>query len=184
MTVLHLEYRSRWTVADLEQIPAEFRAELVNGALVLNPARSKRHQLLIHRLIDQVESQLPEGWVCTSDFDVIFADDHTRRPGMAVVREASFDVNPTPPSEIAIIVEIVSPGSEGPDRNDKPEEYAAAGIPVYWRIETRGTLALVAYELVGDTYLEHSPATDIFTTRQPWPVRIDVPDLGRIGPKR
>jgi Uma2 family endonuclease len=115
---------------------------------------------------------------------VIFADDHTRRPDLAVVREETFDVNPTPPSEIALVAEVVSSGSEGVDRKDKPEEYARAGIPVLWRIETRGAIALIAYELVGDDYLEHPLETDTFTTRQPWPLTIDIPDLARIGPKR
>ncbi|NYH86622.1 Putative restriction endonuclease [Actinopolymorpha cephalotaxi] len=101
-----------------------------------------------------------------------------------MVREESIDVNPTPPSEIAIIVEVVSPGSELPDRKDKPGEYAQAGIPVFWRIETRGALALVAHELVGADYLEHAPVTDTFGTRQPWPLQIDVPDLARVGPRR
>jgi Uma2 family endonuclease len=115
---------------------------------------------------------------------VIFADDHTRRPDLAVVREETFDVNPTPPSEIALVAEVVSSGSEGVDRKDKPDEYARAGIPVFWRIETRGAIALIAYELVGDDYLEHPPETDTLTTRQPWPLTIDIPDLARIGPKR
>ncbi|GAA2757320.1 hypothetical protein [Actinopolymorpha rutila] len=47
MTAAHLPYKPRWSAADLEAIPAEFRAEVVYGALVLNPAPTKRHQLVI-----------------------------------------------------------------------------------------------------------------------------------------
>lgn len=178
-----LEYRSSWTAADLADIPGEFRAEIVHGALVINPAPTKRHQRVICQMVTQLDPQLPDGWIIVSGVDVVFAADHTRRPDVVVVRAAAIDVEPTPVADVGLIVEIVSPGSETADRRDKPEEYAAAGIPAYWRIEPRGALALISYELVGDNYLEHQPVTDTFSTRQPWPMTIDVPDLARISPK-
>lgn len=184
MPVAHLVYRSRWSAVDLEQFPSEFHAEIVHGALRVNPSPSARHRLLPHMLAKQLEPQLPDGWTTAFDFDLILAEDHARRPDMAIVRVESYDVDPTPASEVAIIVEVVSPGSETTDRRDKPEEYAKAGIPVYWRIETTGPPALFSYERVGSSYFEHAPATGTFTTQQPWPIKIDVPDLGRISPRR
>jgi Uma2 family endonuclease len=184
VTTAHLEYKPRWTAADLELFPSEFRAEIVHGGLLVNPAPSKRHQLIIRQLLEQLEPTLPGGWTVVFDIDVILAEDHTRRPDLAVVREATIDVNPTPPSEVAIIVEVVSPGSETVDRRDKPEAYANARIPAYWRIETKSALALISYDLVGDGYVEHEPVTDTFTTQQPWPITIDVPDLKQLSPRR
>jgi hypothetical protein len=38
------------------------------------------------------------------------------------------------------------------DRITKPVQYAAAGIPAYWRVEIEGTISLTAYALgAGDT---------------------------------
>ncbi len=42
------------------------------------------------------------------------------------------------PSEILLIVEIVSPGSVELDRYLKPVEYAQAGVRHFWRIERDG----------------------------------------------
>ena len=56
-----------------------------------------------------------------------------------------------------LAVEIVSPSSVKMDRLLKPERYAAAGIPSYWRIEPGSNdteLAIVVYELDGDKYRE------------------------------
>jgi Uma2 family endonuclease len=184
VTTAHLEYRPRWTAADLEQFPSEFRAEIVHGALLVNPAPSMRHQRIPHELANQLEPQLPDGWTTAFDFDLILAEDHTRRPDMAVVREEGYDLRPCPASEVAIVVEVVSPGSETVDRRDKAEAYAEAGIPVYWRIETKGSLALVSYERVGNSYFEHAPVAGVFTTQQPWPINLEVPGLGRISPRR
>jgi hypothetical protein len=41
-----------------------------------------------------------------------------------------------PPEKVALAVEIVSTGSERTDRWLKPVEYAVAGIPRFWRVET------------------------------------------------
>ncbi|WP_232071901.1 Uma2 family endonuclease [Phytohabitans flavus] len=39
------------------------------------------------------------------------------------------------PADVALVVEVVSPGSERVDREAKPGEYARAGITQFWRIE-------------------------------------------------
>jgi hypothetical protein len=42
------------------------------------------------------------------------------------------------PSEILLVVEVVSPGSVELDRHLKPVEYAQAGVRHFWRIERDG----------------------------------------------
>jgi Uma2 family endonuclease len=39
------------------------------------------------------------------------------------------------PADVALVIEVVSPGSERVDRETKPAEYARAGVPQYWRVE-------------------------------------------------
>ncbi|MEZ0071578.1 Uma2 family endonuclease [Planotetraspora sp. GP83] len=38
-------------------------------------------------------------------------------------------------AEVHLVVEIVSPGSVDRDRKTKPQRYAEAGIPNFWRVE-------------------------------------------------
>nr|WP_232625020.1 Uma2 family endonuclease [Micromonospora sagamiensis] len=40
-----------------------------------------------------------------------------------------------PVADVLLVVEIVSPGSEGVDTVTKHREYAAAGIPQYWVVD-------------------------------------------------
>ena len=72
-----------------------------------------------------------------------------RIPDLIVVRvdlrKANFD--PLPPNHAQLVVEVVSPGSRTTDRITKPAEYAAAGIPVYLRVETEPDVTLTVYEL-------------------------------------
>ncbi len=50
------------------------------------------------------------------------------------------------PVYVALVVEVISDGSEDMDRKVKPAEYAAAGVPNFWRVERA---AEVADSLVG-----------------------------------
>jgi Uma2 family endonuclease len=58
-----------------------------------------------------------------------------RRPDL-VVYDASVDTDVVlRPEHCRLIVEVMSPGSVTADQIDEPAEYAAAGIPHFWRIE-------------------------------------------------
>jgi len=67
-------------------------------------------------------------------------------------------------SDLLLVVEVVSPrsGSERTDRVQKVEEYAKAGIPLYWIVEldpdpkvTVLSLGEGAYELVSEVRAGH-----------------------------
>ena len=67
-----------------------------------------------------------------------------------------------------MLVEVVSPRSRTADRFSKPGEYAAVGVPVFWRLETEPVLALHAHELVDGSYVEHSVITGTGPAPVPW----------------
>ncbi len=54
---------------------------------------------------------------------------------------------PIPPADVLLVVEVVSPSSVTTDRITKPAQYAAAGIPAYWRVEASAAVSLTAYTL-------------------------------------
>ncbi len=60
----------------------------------------------------------------------------SRQPDVLLCRaQVSTDRSLLTPEDVVLAVEVVSPGIRRTDRFAKPGEYAAAGIPFYWRVE-------------------------------------------------
>jgi Uma2 family endonuclease len=57
-----------------------------------------------------------------------------------------------PVADVLLVVEIVSPGSEGIDTVTKRSEYAAAGIPQYWVVDQDQPQTVTMYHLDGAAY--------------------------------
>jgi len=57
-----------------------------------------------------------------------------------------------PVTDVLLVVEIVSPGSEGTDTVTKRSEYALAGIPQYWIIDQDAAQTVTMHRLDGDQY--------------------------------
>jgi Uma2 family endonuclease len=55
-------------------------------------------------------------------------------------------------SDVLLVVEIISPGSEGMDIVTKRREYAGAGIPQYWTVDQDPAQTVTMYHLDGDRY--------------------------------
>jgi Uma2 family endonuclease len=109
-----------------------------------------------------------------------------RRPDLAVVTRSGFERRQHEggvlrASEVVLAVEIVSPGSERTDHTVKHLEYADAGIPQYWVVdlgETGDRSTLTAHHLAGEFgYADAGPVDDVFTSAEPFPVRIDLDAL-------
>jgi len=80
------------------------------------------------------------------------------------------------PGEVALAVEIESRGSRRDDRRIKPDIYAEAGIPAFWRVERHpGGPHLHAYELVEGRYVHVSWVRPGVAWRAtgPYPVTLD-----------
>jgi Uma2 family endonuclease len=80
------------------------------------------------------------------------------------------------PGDLLLAVEVMSPSSVATDRVAKPAQYAAAGIPHFWRLELDGPV-LVRYALDGEVYREVGRDTGVAQVEQPVQVSIDVAGL-------
>ena len=57
-----------------------------------------------------------------------------------------------PVTNVLLVAEIISRGSEAVDKAAKPTEYAAAGIPQYWTVDRDTAQTVTMYRLAGDRY--------------------------------
>jgi Uma2 family endonuclease len=86
------------------------------------------------------------------------------------------------PSEVALVVEVVSAESEDRDRRYKPGLYADAGIRHLWRIEDEQGLPVVhTYELDDTTgvYVATGVHRDRWTVAVPVRLDLSPADLAR-----
>jgi hypothetical protein len=73
----------------------------------------------------------------------------------------------------------VSASTRRTDRFAKPGEYAEAGIPLFWRLETEPDLVLHAFALCGTTYEPIAQIRERGAVAAPWgDVIVDVSTLG------
>jgi Uma2 family endonuclease len=57
-----------------------------------------------------------------------------------------------PVKDVLLVIEIISPGSEGADTVTKRIEYARAGIPRYWTVGRDANETVTMYRLADDGY--------------------------------
>lgn len=174
------DVRRRWTLLELDELPDDgCRYELVDGGLVVTPPPTQRHQELAHALHERLSGAAPPGWRVRLEYPLPFADDTQRVPDLVVFRwplqHPRGDArNPLGPADVGLVVEVVSPRTQRTDRFAKPGEYADAGVPLFWRLETEPDLALHAYALQDGRYepVDGDPPV-------PWGrLAVDVPGLG------
>jgi len=75
-----------------------------------------------------------------------------RIPDLVVWSKAQADGVWLPVDDVLLVVEIISPGSQGTDTVTKRIEYAAAGIPQYWVIDQDSSQTVTMQRLTGGHY--------------------------------
>ncbi|WP_239162745.1 Uma2 family endonuclease [Paractinoplanes rishiriensis] len=75
-----------------------------------------------------------------------------RIPDLVVWSKAQADGVWLPVDDVLLVVEIISPGSEGVDTVTKRSEYAAAGIPQYWVVDLDQAQTVTMHRLDGEVY--------------------------------
>lgn len=136
-----------WTADDLDRLGAEGpygeldllkRVELIDGALVVMSPQTAWHRAMVTAITRSLEAQVPTHLAATSEMDVKLGPRQRPVPDVLVITaDAAVNLSRTyyDPAEVTLAVEVVSDESEVRDRERKPQLYAAAGIPHFWRIE-------------------------------------------------
>jgi Uma2 family endonuclease len=175
-----LEHVGPWTEQDYLALPEDRRIELLDGGLLMSPSAGSRHQRLSFQLCYALGRAAPSGLEVLEAINVRVAPGRILIPDLVVVTKPGLDLTVWDPAEVAMIVEIVSPGSIAADRAIKPQLYSAAGIEHYLRIELNGPgPSGAAYRLQQGCYVEvvSSTSGQVLRLAEPFGVDLDLADL-------
>lgn len=144
------QQRADYTLEDLPRLPDDApRVELVDGAIQVTPSPTIGHQDISSLLWLWFRQHAPERYAITQAVGVALSGNTCRQPDVLLYRAGiRLDRSFLMPNDVFLAVEIVSPGTRRVDRFAKPGEYAAAGIPHYWRVE-QDPVHIYAYRLGG-----------------------------------
>jgi len=166
------------TVEDVLVLPDDApRVELRDGVMIVVPSPTYDHQDVASLLWFWLRQHAPGEFRSSQGTGVAVSLDTTFEPDVLLVTaDISGGKHYALANQVTLVVEVVSPGTKKRDRLEKPAEYAAAGIPHYWRIE-QGPLHVFAYELIDGRYeLAADSETELVLTA-PFAIRLPIRDI-------
>jgi hypothetical protein len=135
------------------------------------------HQRVTFRLQRVLDNAAPPGLEPLATVNLRVSDKDFCIVGLVVAQEISTEAKPLmfAPEDLLLAVEVAGLST----RAFMAEVYAAAGIPVYWRIELDEAPTLYVHELDGDSYGPPSAfkAGAIASLSAPYPVSFDPGEL-------
>lgn len=179
------------TIRDYAALPEDDRQrwELLEGNLIMSPSPTPDHMIAIGELYAQLRTQVPSGFQLIVDVDVdmqLAGEDEpgtSRRPDLIVVERDEVERVRAQGGllrarSVAVVLEVISPGSRRTDLVIKRSEYADAGIPTYWIVDFDPVTSMIACHLVGGFgYVDEPAVTGRVQLTNPFPVHIDLDAL-------
>lgn len=129
-----------FTADDLDRIPdLPPHTELIDGSLVFVSPPKSFHALAMYLLESQLRAQAPRELRVRREMTVVLNKRNRPEPDVSVVRaravSPSGDETAYQAQDVVLAVEVLSPESVERDNKRKPQLYAEAGIPHFWRVE-------------------------------------------------
>lgn len=169
-----------WTEETFLALPVVRGVELLDGSLLVSPLANRVHQRLSYRLCRALDDAAPTGFEVYEAINVRVGPDRILGPDLAVVTNPGLDLAVTDAADVALVVQITSPGNLATDRAVKPPLYAQAGIAHYLRIElVRDRPTALVFTLEGSRYTEvgRVPPGELLRLTAPIPVTLDLAAL-------
>lgn len=176
-----------WTFDQVKHLELPFDWELVDGVIVARGQAKFWHNRVRDRLTYALEAARTEPYEVVAEQCVMVDERNTPKPDVIVFDPRKlnfFELECVPADKLALVVEVVSPGSRQDDRVRKPALFAANKVPCYWRVELDRDrqLAVHEYWLNVDTrsYVSapmHPVHHGKLITEVPFPVEIDLDGL-------
>jgi Uma2 family endonuclease len=149
------------------------RYELIDGALVVTPSPTTRHQIVVGELHLLLVSGCPETMrVLFAPYDVGISETTVLQPDLLVASKAAFGEKNLPGAPL-LAIEVLSPSTRHIDLGLKLSRYEAARCPSYWVVEP-DVPSITAWELSGESYVVAGTASgdETLELQRPFPVAI------------
>jgi Uma2 family endonuclease len=135
---------TRFTRDDYMLLPEGFRAELIDGMLVKDPAPTGWHQVIVMRIGLALANIVGTRRAVVSPIDVSVDDWNVVQPDVLVLPEDC----PISPGDAqvgtpALVVEVLSPSTASRDRDQKVAIYLRAGVKEVWLVDPESESAEV-----------------------------------------
>jgi Uma2 family endonuclease len=166
-------------IEDVLNLPDDApRVELRDGVMIVVPSPTYDHQDIAGLLWVWLRQRVPPGLRASLATGVAVSLDTTYEPDVVLVSDKVDGARHhyALASQVTLAVEVVSPGTKKRDRLQKPVEYAAAGIPHYWRIE-QGPLHVFAYQLVNGAYELIADSDSELVLSAPFEIKLPIRDI-------
>ena len=131
-----------YTVSDYLQLPENAPYQLINGKLIFMAAPGTNHQLVLQKLnryIDNYVFSNNLGNIFVAPTDVLFDNENVIQPDILFVsikrKEIIHEARITGAPEF--VVEILSPGTEKYDRNNKLSIFGKHGVEECWLVSLK-----------------------------------------------
>jgi Uma2 family endonuclease len=170
-----------WTIDDLETLPDDGnRYEIFDGSLLVSPHADVSHGVTSNDLRRLLERHAPHNLFVGQDIGISRRVSSYFVPDIFVVDAAARAKGGSAlaPSDVFLVVEVLSDSNRGRDLVLKRHEYAAGRIPTYWIVDPVDR-SMRVLELDGDAYREVEtvrPGSTWSTTR-PFPLSLDLGDV-------
>jgi len=132
---------------ELAKLPESWAVEISGDNVIVIMAPSNPHELNVRRARQQLDPQVQKwrpGWVAENGPEVAVPGvKRKRRPDLVVCRESALERGTAlDVADVALVLEVVSPGNPESDYADKAADYPAMGILEYVILDPRrGTVA-------------------------------------------
>jgi Uma2 family endonuclease len=141
------------TYEDLQSFPDDGRRyELIDGTLIVTPAPTGPHQVVVAALYRVLFAARPDGTaVLPAPVDFVPDPATVLEPDVVVI-DADEALEPHLSRTPHLVVEVLSPSTRAQDLGSKLLAYAAAGVPAYWVVDPEPPVELQVFRLEGSAY--------------------------------
>jgi Uma2 family endonuclease len=174
---------TRWTWIRLVSeigIDRGFRHDLIDGELFAAPSPNYLHQLVAQRLLLTLLSAAPPTLQVVGLPLNLYIDEHTvLQPDLTVVRSDRDYGLIIHPSDVLLVVEVLSPTTRRIDLERKRAVYEAARIPSYWIIDPLEASIVVLERDQSGSYAEIASALgdEVLSAVEPFAVSVTPSQL-------
>ncbi|NJC68928.1 Uma2 family endonuclease [Planosporangium thailandense] len=178
-------YGEPWTVDDLKRLPPDntMKYEIIDGSLVVSPRADVYHNGIAAHLCRLLTLQAPRHLLTSMESGVAVRGGMTYyEPDALLAVAAAFkqrDADHLDPSDVLIVVEVLSKYNRRHDLVTKRHYYAVAGIPQYW-IADPDQQTLTVLTLADDgSYAERAVVRpgEQWKSDEPFPLTVDPAEI-------